>query len=252
MSDNQASLSDAIKALASATADLTKAATVGLGRDVSRQVSEALQSAAVAVDDAAKKVAPPAAKQSTTREEILVAAAEVFSEKGFDAASLDEIAKRAGRTKGAIYAHFQSKDDLMVALAKGGHDSGELDEGTKEIVIAFKEGRLGEFIDDSVSGPEYRKTALLSLEILIYAFRHPEHRDAIIEAQFCGMEQLQQFLAQELPGVPGDSALALASIVNMGAIYAALSPEIVDGAAVERSLRRAIGATPTEADADTE
>jgi AcrR family transcriptional regulator len=47
-----------------------------------------------------------------TRERILRSALEVFEERGYRAASIDEIAARAGVTKGAIYYWFTDKDDL--------------------------------------------------------------------------------------------------------------------------------------------
>jgi AcrR family transcriptional regulator len=56
-------------------------------------------------------------RQRQAREEaILDAAGEVFAERGFHAASLDEIAARVGIAKGTIYLHFASKDALLVAL----------------------------------------------------------------------------------------------------------------------------------------
>lgn len=51
-----------------------------------------------------------------TRDRILAAAGRVFARKGFRAASLDEVAQDAGLTKGAIYWHFRSKNDLFFAL----------------------------------------------------------------------------------------------------------------------------------------
>jgi AcrR family transcriptional regulator len=48
-----------------------------------------------------------------TRARLLEAAAAVFSERGFEAASLDEVATEAGLTKGAIYSSFSSKEDLF-------------------------------------------------------------------------------------------------------------------------------------------
>ncbi|OLF17802.1 ScbR family autoregulator-binding transcription factor [Actinophytocola xanthii] len=51
-----------------------------------------------------------------TRNAILDAAAEVFDERGFDGASLSDILARAGVTKGALYFHFSSKEDLARAL----------------------------------------------------------------------------------------------------------------------------------------
>ncbi|MER5885446.1 ScbR family autoregulator-binding transcription factor [Streptomyces sp. NPDC001941] len=47
-----------------------------------------------------------------TRRAILVAAAEVFAEVGYDAATISEILKRSGLTKGALYFHFASKEEL--------------------------------------------------------------------------------------------------------------------------------------------
>ncbi|MBB5017763.1 TetR/AcrR family acrAB operon transcriptional repressor [Chitinivorax tropicus] len=50
------------------------------------------------------------------RVRILHAAAKVFAEKGYEAASLDLVAAAAGLTKGAIYWHFRNKADLFFAL----------------------------------------------------------------------------------------------------------------------------------------
>src|SRR3954453_7873696 len=51
-----------------------------------------------------------------TREALLAAALEVFAERGYRDASVDQIAERAGYSKGAVYWHFPSKDDLFFAL----------------------------------------------------------------------------------------------------------------------------------------
>ena len=53
---------------------------------------------------------------SESRERILAAAVSVFAHKGFQRASLDEIAAEAHLTKGAIYWHFRSKNDLFTSL----------------------------------------------------------------------------------------------------------------------------------------
>lgn len=56
------------------------------------------------------------AEPPDTRERILEAAARVFAQKGYQSASLDEVAADAGLTKGAVYWHFKSKNDLFFAL----------------------------------------------------------------------------------------------------------------------------------------
>lgn len=47
---------------------------------------------------------------------ILAAAAELFAHYGYAKTTMDEIAARAGISKGAVYLHFRSKDDLMDRL----------------------------------------------------------------------------------------------------------------------------------------
>lgn len=51
-------------------------------------------------------------------QELLDAALEVFVERGFAAARLDEVARRAGVSKGTVYLYFSSKEDLLKALVE--------------------------------------------------------------------------------------------------------------------------------------
>jgi len=48
--------------------------------------------------------------------EIVQAALSVFAEKGFAAAKLDDIAREAGVSKGAIYLYFETKEDIFRAV----------------------------------------------------------------------------------------------------------------------------------------
>src|SRR5271165_3729376 len=50
--------------------------------------------------------------------EILDAAVAVFAEKGFAAARMEDIAKRAGVTKGTIYLYFEGKEDVFKTLVR--------------------------------------------------------------------------------------------------------------------------------------
>src|ERR1044072_5220361 len=52
-----------------------------------------------------------------TRALLLDAAEDFFAEKGFTPATLDDIAHAAGYTKGAIYKHFATKEDLFLAVS---------------------------------------------------------------------------------------------------------------------------------------
>jgi AcrR family transcriptional regulator len=55
-------------------------------------------------------------KTENTRIALFLAARDVIVKEGYDRAQLAMIAKRAGRTKGSVYAHFKSKEDLFLAM----------------------------------------------------------------------------------------------------------------------------------------
>jgi AcrR family transcriptional regulator len=57
-----------------------------------------------------------ARRSAATRESVVAAGLRLFAERGVEGTSLDEVAKEAGITKGAIYWHFASKDALVTAL----------------------------------------------------------------------------------------------------------------------------------------
>jgi AcrR family transcriptional regulator len=56
------------------------------------------------------------ARKAETRAALLAAAAGVYARRGFNGATLEEVAAEAGFTKGAVYAHFGSKENLLLAL----------------------------------------------------------------------------------------------------------------------------------------
>jgi AcrR family transcriptional regulator len=58
----------------------------------------------------------PRVKRDEVRSRLLDAAAEVFARRGYAAARLDEIARTAGFTKGAVYSNFASKHALLAEL----------------------------------------------------------------------------------------------------------------------------------------
>src|SRR3954451_8366156 len=58
----------------------------------------------------------PERRRERTRAALVDAAADVFARRGFNGASLDEIAETAGFTRGAIYKHFTGKEDLFFAV----------------------------------------------------------------------------------------------------------------------------------------
>src|SRR6478736_8445643 len=58
------------------------------------------------------------ARRQATRDRVLEAASEVFAERGFHGAAVEDICERAGFTRGAFYSNFSSKDDLVLELSR--------------------------------------------------------------------------------------------------------------------------------------
>ena len=50
------------------------------------------------------------------KDQIIDAASEVFTEKGFQKARMDDIAEKSGLSKGALYWYFKSKDDIVIGI----------------------------------------------------------------------------------------------------------------------------------------
>ncbi len=63
-------------------------------------------------------IRPRMRRKEARPSEILDAALDVFAEKGFAAARLDEIAARAGVSKGTLYLYFASKEELLKAVVQ--------------------------------------------------------------------------------------------------------------------------------------
>jgi AcrR family transcriptional regulator len=121
-----------------------------------------------------------AAEQTTTtdptRERLLTAAAEVFAEKGYDRAGVQEIAHRAGFTTGAIYGRFRGKADLLLAAMESCSDD--------EFEALFAKNRLGQFegkvtnilatVGSHLVTDEFDNGQALLLEAFVAARRDPE------------------------------------------------------------------------------
>lgn len=85
---------------------------------------------------------PKEYNSQATIESILSVSAKLFLEKGFDKTSMQDIATTAGISKGAIYHHFQSKDEIIKVVT----------EKQEKTVKAAMENLLSE--TDSLSGKE--------------------------------------------------------------------------------------------------
>ena len=89
-------------------------------------------------------------QRTQTRErwhEIVVAAGELFDEKGYASARIEDIAARVGLLKGSLYYYIDSKEDLLFAIVDGSHSRGlaTIDEDAP-LAASNPPTRLGAFI----------------------------------------------------------------------------------------------------------
>jgi AcrR family transcriptional regulator len=116
--------------------------------------------------------------QLQTRERLLDAALEVFSRRGYSAASVDEVAAEAGFSKGAVYSNFSSKEDLFLALID-------------RRLAADVQGYPGiiHFMTDSLKpekGPNFKQLVMqdrtwniLLIEFFLFAIRDETNREKL-------------------------------------------------------------------------
>src|SRR5204863_7278682 len=111
-------------------------------------------------------------KQEITRKAIPKSASMLFARKGVEGTSMEEIARHAGLTQGAIYSNFESKDDLWWAITDQISQTlhpAEFFTGERELRDELRDAgeagaRLLRLID--------RKELLLDQEFRLFLMRH--------------------------------------------------------------------------------
>jgi AcrR family transcriptional regulator len=188
----------------------------------------------------------PERRRQQTREHLLAAAAEVFAERGFHGATLDEVAAVAGFTKGAVYSNFKNKEDLFLALFKANYDR-EMDaiRGALTDSEVPPEARIPEFVtlirDQTVQAG--RDFNLLYQEFSLYAARNPAVREELTRIDDEGTQALAEILQAERERVglePLASPLHTARIVELlfrgiGQLRN-LRPDVADDEFVETAI----------------
>lgn len=169
-----------------------------------------------------------------TRELLLTAAEEVFAEQGFAAASVDGIAERAGFSRGAVYANFNGKEELFLAVFERQLER-QMDEGWQLQSSGSPEVALGK-LRALGEGTRYadRQRFLLLTEFRLYALRTPQVRDRFAELERRLLDWYAKVIADtaaraglRLPIPVEQLALMLLSMENGIAMFAHLDPENV-------------------------
>lgn len=170
----------------------------------------------------------------STKDRILATAAELFAQRGFSSASLQDVADRLGITKAALYYHFDSKDEILLTVLRPYLEAADefLDRHSAD---QDPHRLLTEYLDLLL---EYR-TALDVIAFDRSVLNHPE----IGEISHTQTLRLRKLLAGEAASMEREIAASAA----LGAVRAAtaLSRNSGDPAARRAVLRAALAALDT-------
>jgi len=192
-----------------------------------------------------------------TQARLLDAAEEVFVRDGYEAAQLDEIAARAERSKGAVYTHFKSKEDLFLALFE--HRTRAYVERLlanlrqcktrEQSIAAFRHFYIGLVAD--------RTWPILTLEFKLFALRHPESKERLRQAfeisrttnNNPSFQQIFGKLSREQKAEIDTSLIALGPVVSGLILESHFEPERLSEKNLSRLLGRLFDALVQPADA---
>lgn len=179
-------------------------------------------------------------QKAATRLRLLEAAGTVFARRGFHGASVDEIAREAGATTGALYANFAGKEDLFLELfdrtmTQDVHGYSEAS-GEGATLEEAARGGASRWMEVLAERPEYFP---LFIEFWAYAVREPGVRQRFAERLAAFRVATGQIVAAgaEARGIELDpeSVERLGTFVNALANGLALE-KLVDPAAVPDEL----------------
>lgn len=162
-----------------------------------------------------------------TREQVIAAAAEVFTQKGFHGASLEEIAEAAGYSRGAVYSNFNDKTELFLAV--------------RDERMHRRTQQVGELLTEATTPHDFfeslrklnkreprenvKKWYMLNLELWLFAMRNPDVRPRLAERQSANraaltraIEALYTSLDARLP-IPADKLAIIVEAIDLGLPY---------------------------------
>lgn len=191
-------------------------------------------------------------RQQQTRHALVSAAREAFAEEGYHRANLEQIAHRAGYSKGAVYSNFDGKAALFLAVLDANLSTAEEEgwdpfegSGLRE-VHAGVEGLTGPEIEQLTTG-----FALATLEFVAVAARDQElaadlrARMSMLLDAYITVARREQATDDQLSA---EQTGVLLAALSQGAGFLQLAAETALGRPlIEEGMRRIIGHDPDRA-----
>jgi AcrR family transcriptional regulator len=184
-----------------------------------------------------RKPRKPQERTAVTRDLLLRAAEQVFARVGYEKAQVEEIAVAAGFSKGALYAHFKSKEELFLALYKAKTASYLAKLRHALDSAPTREGKIDAFRSFYIDLSKEKDWALIALEVKLFITRYPEVKGRL--------RQIDEHVGDSIEGaftrLFGNSARAageaLGGIFSALVLEADLEPDVLP----ERKMRAMLG-----------
>jgi len=151
---------------------------------------------------------------------LIEAASAVIAEKGFDRASLEGIAARAGMTRGAVYGNFKNKEELFLAL---------IETHWKPIIPPLKAGAsLKEqmrIVGKTVAGvaEERRRYAAIATSFQLYTLTHAPMQAKLTEKNAAVYRRIEKELVKVIPAkslpMPARQFVRVLDAVTTGLLF---------------------------------
>lgn len=182
--------------------------------------------------------------QAQTRSRLLQSASRVFSAKGLEQASVEEVAAAAGYTKGAFYANFESKQDLFLAILEErfGRRIEEVERVWSDNESPPEQARhsAGDFARAIRADPE---AARLFLEFSAYALRDERFRDELLARFTTLRERLEEIYNRRVEQYGIELDIRMDRVVRMvimicdgWELWQLLDPDAVDERMLEEIM----------------
>ena len=136
-----------------------------------------------------------------TRKHLISAARKVFAKNGFEQASIEDIAAKAGKTRGAFYDNFQDKEDVFFAIFEE-----DLLQDQKKMGPVLKKARTTDQRIEALTHHlanllQDKQRRLLNLEFKMYAIRRGTRTRRLAELHEaicfrCCLTEIDQFLPE--------------------------------------------------------
>jgi AcrR family transcriptional regulator len=174
-------------------------------------------------------------RQAHTRARLTRSAASIAAERGLERASLDAVAEHAGYTKGAVYANFESKEDLFLSMldARFAERLAELDRilSSEDDPDTQARAAAAGFIAAIESDPEWER---LFVEFAVYAARNEDFRVELVARYRTMRERIAELLTARAARLgiepvlpPGQVATMTFAMANGIALERLLEPDAV-------------------------